>query len=87
MTALIGILLTVLSGAMLLSFARLLRGPSLADRIIALDVLTMAGVGVVVLGAMAWDEPALIDIAVVLALITFVGTIGFAKYLEKGLNR
>lgn len=71
-----------LSAALALSLIRLVRGPSLPDRIVALDLMGYLVVGFVVLYAIVTDEPAFLDAAVVLALIAFVGTIAFARYIE-----
>lgn len=77
------VILPVLSLALLLTFARLLRGPSLPDRVIALDMLTTLGIGVVAVYALFTGQPALLDVAILLALLVFLGTVGFAYYIER----
>ena len=77
------VILPVLSLALLLTFARLLRGPSLSDRVIALDMLTTLGIGVVAVYAVFTGQPALLDVAILLALLVFLGTVGFAYYIER----
>jgi multicomponent Na+:H+ antiporter subunit F len=77
------ILLTVLVLAMGLTTARLLLGPSLADRVIALDVLIMASVGTLALTAVRYDVLAMLDVAVAVSLIAFIGTVGAGWYLER----
>ena len=77
------VLLGVLGLAMLLGFLRLLLGPSLPDRVVALDFMTAAAVAVSGVWAIATDNPVFLDVAMVLALITFVGTVAFARYLER----
>ncbi len=76
-------ILPVLSLALLLTFARLLRGPSLPDRVIALDMTATLSIGVVAVYALATGQPALLDVAIVLALLVFLGTVGFAYYIER----
>jgi multicomponent Na+:H+ antiporter subunit F len=76
------VILPVLSLALLLTFARLLRGPSLPDRVIALDMTATLSIGVVAVYALATGQPALLDVAIVLALLVFLGTVGFAYYIE-----
>ncbi|MFN3595910.1 MAG: monovalent cation/H+ antiporter complex subunit F [Rubricoccaceae bacterium] len=71
-----------LSAALVLSLVRLVRGPSLPDRVVALDLIGYLVVGFVVLYAIVTDEPAFLDAAVILALIAFVGTVAFARYVE-----
>jgi multicomponent Na+:H+ antiporter subunit F len=71
----------LLALAMLLTLVRLLLGPTLADRILALDVLTTLGIGIVATFAVRASQPVYIDVAIALALMGFVATISFAKYL------
>jgi multicomponent Na+:H+ antiporter subunit F len=77
------VILPVLSLALLLTFARLLRGPSLPDRVIALDMLATLSIGVVAVYALFTGQPALLDVAILLALLVFVGTVGFAYFIER----
>jgi multicomponent Na+:H+ antiporter subunit F len=77
------ILLGLLGLAMACAMVRLLRGPSLPDRIVALDLLTTIGVAMCGVYAVANDRMVFLDVAVVMALITFLGTIAFARYLEE----
>jgi multicomponent Na+:H+ antiporter subunit F len=77
------VILPVLSLALLLTFARLLRGPSLPDRVIALDMTATLSIGVVAVYALVTGQPALLDVAIVLALLVFLSTVGFAYYIER----
>jgi multicomponent Na+:H+ antiporter subunit F len=77
------VILPVLSLALLLTFARLLRGPSLPDRVIALDMLATLSIGVVAVYALYTGQPALLDVAILQALLVFLGTVGFAYYIER----
>ena len=77
------VIMPILSLALLLTFARLLRGPSLPDRVIALDMTATLSIGVVAVHAMQTNQPALLDVAVLLALLVFLGTVGFAYYIER----
>lgn len=76
--------LAALSLAFVLTIARLIRGPSLADRVVALDLMTAIGVGIIGVDSILSGESAMMDAAVIVALITFLGTIAFARYLERG---
>ena len=69
--------------AMFLAFVRLVRGPTLPDRVVALDLMGVLSVGVLAAYAVAADQPGLIDPAAVLALVGFLGTVGFARYLAR----
>jgi len=73
----------VMSLALVLAFVRLVRGPTLSDRVIALDLTGTVGMGMIAVYAIARDLPVLLDVAIVLALISFLGTVAFARYLER----
>ena len=77
------IVLGLLALAAVLGFVRLLRGPSLPDRVVAFDLLATVAVGISAVYAMAHDQPVFLDVAVVIALISFVGTVAFARYIEE----
>jgi multicomponent Na+:H+ antiporter subunit F len=66
-----------------LAFARLVRGPTLPDRVVAIDLLGVLIAGLLVVAASATDQQALLDVAMVLALISFVGTVAYARYVER----
>jgi multicomponent Na+:H+ antiporter subunit F len=69
--------------AMFLTFVRLVRGPTLPDRVVALDLMGVLAVGMLAAYAVATDQPGLMDPATVLALVGFLGTVAFARYLER----
>jgi len=76
----------VMSLALVLAFVRLVRGPTLSDRVIALDLTGTVGMGMIAVYAIARDLPVLLDVAIVLALISFLGTVAFARYLERRMG-
>jgi multicomponent Na+:H+ antiporter subunit F len=76
--------LGLLGGAVLLAFVRLLRGPDLANRVVALDILSILGVGMAAAAAVVAGDPVYLDVALILALIAFVSTVAFARYAEEG---
>lgn len=69
--------------AMFLTLVRLVRGPTLPDRVVALDLMGVLSVGMLAAHAVATDQPGLIDPAAVLALVGFLGTVAFARYLVR----
>lgn len=77
------VLLPVLTIAVVLAFIRLVRGPSLPDRVVALDLITTLGIAVIAVYAIATNHPTLLDVASVVALVSFLGTIAFAYYVER----
>ena len=83
MTNLAFVMLAVLSLGIVLGFIRLVLGPNIPDRLVALDLLTTVGVGIAALYAVAFDQPVYLDVAIVLALVAFLGTVTFARYIEK----
>lgn len=64
-------------------FWRLLKGPSAADRIVALDMLGILMVAFGGVFAVAAGESAFLDVALALALVAFLGTVAFARYVER----
>ncbi len=91
MSALVGMSLLWVLGlmgvAVVLTFYRLRIGPTVADRVIALDLLSTIGIGIIVVYSIETDKKILLDAAILLALISFVATVAFARYLEKGVRR
>jgi multicomponent Na+:H+ antiporter subunit F len=80
---LVELALLALAGALLLTVVRLVRGPSLMDRVVALELVASLFAGIVALYAIGTDDPALIDVAITLALVAFLGAIAFARYAER----
>lgn len=74
--------LTLLALTIALSFIRLYRGPSLPDRVVALDLLTTVGIAITAVYAVITERPVILDVATILALISFLGTIAFAYYID-----
>lgn len=77
------VVLPLLGAAAILIFVRLVRGPSLPDRVVALDLMAALGIGIIAVYAIATGQPVFLDVASVLALISFLGTVAFAYYIEK----
>lgn len=77
------LVLPILILAALIVTVRLAKGPTLADRAIALDLLGTLGIGFIAVYALATGRLAYLDVAMVVALIAFLGTVAFATYLER----
>lgn len=73
----------LLAGALILAFIRLLRGPTLADRIIAFDLVAAASAGIIVVTAITTGTSVLLDAASIWAVIAFLSVIAFAWYIER----
>lgn len=66
---------------------RLVRGPSLPDRVIALDMMSIAIVSFCGLAAVKSGVSAFLDVALVLALVSFLATVALARYAERQIER
>ena len=82
--ALIYLAASLAGGAFLLALARFVKGPSTADRVVAFDVLTIVAITGIVFAAMFADRILYLDVALVYALLSFLGVIVIARYVEKG---
>lgn len=76
--------LLVLVLALALAFVRLLRGPALPDRVVALDLIATIAAGIMATYALLTRQIAVLDVAIATALVAFLGTVAFAHYLERG---
>lgn len=72
------------AAALALSAWRLLRGPSLADRILALDTLHINTLALLVLLGMERQSQLYFEAALIIALLGFVGTVVLSKYVLRG---
>jgi multicomponent Na+:H+ antiporter subunit F len=72
---------TVLAALMLLAMVRLFKGPTSADRVVALDAINTLVVASMIVLAAAFRQVIFVDVAIVYALLSFVGTLFIAKYL------
>ena len=79
----IAVAIGVLIIAGTLAVVRLLRGPTLLDRVVALDLLSVLVVAMITVAAIQSDQPALIDVALAMALVAFLSTIAFARFIEE----
>jgi multicomponent Na+:H+ antiporter subunit F len=76
--------LITLASAVLVAVFRLVRGPTLPDRVVAMDLVGVLAVGLIVVLAASTDVRAVLDAAIVIALIAFVATVAYATYIERG---
>ncbi|GAA4133500.1 cation:proton antiporter [Sphingobacterium kyonggiense] len=77
------VILPILTISVLLVFIRLFKGPSVVDRVIALDLIITIGIGIITVYSIRQEQEVLLDVAIILALIAFLGTIAFSYYIEK----
>ncbi len=74
----------IAGGAVLLALVRFLLGPTRLDRVLAFDVLTVIAITFIVLAALIEGRGIYLDVALVYALLSFLGVIVVARYLERG---
>jgi multicomponent Na+:H+ antiporter subunit F len=71
----------VMVALMLLAMIRLFKGPTSADRVVALDAINTLVVAVMIVLGVVYKQIIFIDVAIIYALLSFVGTLYIAKYL------
>ncbi|WP_112323476.1 monovalent cation/H+ antiporter complex subunit F [Oceanibium sediminis] len=73
--------------ALVLAFIRLILGPSLPDRVVALDMMTVLIVAFCGLFSISTGDRAFLDVAIVLALVGFLATVALARFAERRVSR
>jgi multicomponent Na+:H+ antiporter subunit F len=86
MTVFVNIIVGALIIAIALATVRLVSGPGLASRVVALDVIAVLGAALTAVFAIQFDVRVFLDVTVILALVSFVGTVAFAYYIERGAH-
>ena len=76
--------LLMLAAALLMAVVRLVKGPSLPDRVVAMDLIGVLVVGLIVVVAGSTGVQATLDAAMVIALVGFVSTVAYGTYVERG---
>lgn len=71
--------------ALVLGLYRLFAGPCTASRAVALDVLTQITIPLLVAVAVVTGRGVYLDVALVYAILSFLGVLALARYLEKGI--
>lgn len=77
------VIFPILTLSVILSFIRLYKGPDIADRVIALDLIVTIGIGLITAFSIRTGQTVFLDVAMIFALIAFLGTIAFSFYLDK----
>ena len=83
------LLLVCLAGlilSLLLGLIRVLRGPEAGDRMMAAQLLGTTGVGILLLLGLLFDQPALSDVALILALLAAVAAAAFSSQQQETHN-
>lgn len=80
----LGFAFVCVSAAILLNLFRLWRGPLSADRILAVDTLTINAIALIVLFGLAYGTADYFEAALLLAMVGFIGTVAYSKFLLRG---
>lgn len=77
------VIFPILTVSVILIFIRLFKGPEVVDRVIALDLIITVGTALITAYSIRSGQAIFLDVAMILALIAFLGTIAFSFYLDK----
>ena len=77
--------LTIIGIGIVLCFLRMLKGPTAADRAVALDTVTTVTVAFLVVLGYVFKRYVYLDVSLVYAVLMFVGSVAIARFLEKGI--
>jgi multicomponent K+:H+ antiporter subunit F len=80
----LGFAFVALGIALAMNLWRLLRGPGVGDRILALDTMVINAIGIIVLAGIANGDGTSFEAAMLLAMVGFVGTVAYCKFLLRG---
>ncbi len=79
------IAMVLIGFSLLFGIVRLVKGPTETDRVIAVDLLTIVCISVIVLLAHLAERFIYVDVAIVYGLLSFIGVLAVARYMEKGI--
>lgn len=79
------IFIIVIGLGIIFCLLRLIKGPTAADRVVALDTLSTITTALLVILGFVFKRYVYLDVALVYALLTFIGAIVVARFLEKGI--
>ena len=79
------IFITIIGISIIFCFLRMLRGPTAADRAVALDTVTTVTVAFLVVLGYVFERYVYLDVSLVYAVLMFVGSVAIARFMEKGI--
>ncbi|ADU29822.1 Na(+)/H(+) antiporter subunit F1 [Evansella cellulosilytica] len=79
------IVLVLMSLSILICFTRVLKGPTLSDRVVALDTIGINLIGFIGIIMIIQETVAYAEVILVIAILAFIGTIALAKFIEGGV--
>ncbi|SFL65341.1 Na(+)/H(+) antiporter subunit F1 [Salibacterium qingdaonense] len=75
----------ILSLSILLTLFRVAKGPSMPDRVLALDMMGINLISLTAVVSLIQDTTAYLEVALLLGILAFIGTVAFSKFIEKGV--
>jgi multicomponent Na+:H+ antiporter subunit F len=85
LTTILNISLIIISISMVGLIYRVIKGPSVPDRVIALDAMGINLIAIVAIVSIRLDTNAFLEVILLIGILAFIGTVAFAKFLEKGV--
>jgi multicomponent Na+:H+ antiporter subunit F len=79
------IFISIIGAGILLSFLRMLVGPTASDRAVAVDTITTTVVALLVLLGFIFQRYVYLDVSLVYSVLSFVGLVALARFLERGI--
>jgi len=79
------IFLTIIGIAILLCFLRMIKGPTAPDRAVAVDTVSTITTALLVLLGFVFKRYVYLDVSLVYAVLTFIGSVAIARFLERGI--
>jgi multicomponent Na+:H+ antiporter subunit F len=79
------VFLAIISLAIILCLLRMLKGPTAPDRAVAVDTVATITTALLVLLGYVFQRYVYLDVALVYAVLTFIGSVAIARFLEKGI--
>jgi multisubunit Na+/H+ antiporter MnhF subunit len=79
------VFLAIISAGVVLCFLRMLKGPTAPDRAVAVDTIATITTALLVILGSIFERYVYLDVALVYAVLTFIGSVAIARFLEKGI--
>ncbi|NPC93974.1 Na(+)/H(+) antiporter subunit F1 [Bacillus sp. WMMC1349] len=76
--------LGILAVSTFLYVIRVIKGPSIPDRVVALDAIGINLIGITALVSILLNTSAFLEVILLIGILAFIGTVAFSKFLEKG---
>jgi len=81
----LNVLILLIALSLMLTLIRFIKGPTLADRVVAFDSMSIIATSLLVVLSFYFNKSLYLDLAFVFGLMGFIGTVVFAKFLDKEL--